>query len=76
MVDGAPQRIARDATHAYVTSIGMGATAGWITAIALSGGARRVLAQLDCSPFGITTDGAFVYFTCNDGSVRSIRVPA
>jgi hypothetical protein len=74
-VDGAPQRLARDTFFAYVTSTGTGPVSGYVSAVSLPAGTKQTLAKLPCGPFGVATDGTKVYFTCDDGTVRSVEAP-
>ena len=66
-------RMARDASFVYATG-----TNGSIYAASLSsstGGAARVLASGEKSPFGIAADGARVYWTTSNGQVRAVSAP-
>jgi hypothetical protein len=73
-VTGTPQRMARDASYVYVTTM-TGTVNGTVLAVPLGGGATRTLAGMETGPFGVAVDEVNVYWTVADGSVHGVGVP-
>jgi hypothetical protein len=73
-VPGTPQRLARDPSYLFVTTV-TSAGEGAVYAQPVAGGAPVVLSQGERSPFGVATDGINVYWTCGDGTIRATGVP-
>jgi hypothetical protein len=71
---GTPQRMARDASYVYVTTLN-GAEYGSVLAVPLGGGASRTLASMENGPFGVAVDKDNVFWTLSDGSVHAVGVP-
>jgi hypothetical protein len=73
-VMGTPQRMARDLSYVYVTTLN-GVTYGTVWAVPLAGGAARTLAAMENGPFGVAVDRDNVFWTLSDGSVHAVGIP-
>jgi hypothetical protein len=68
-VPGAPQRIARDSSYAYVTTVN--GAGGSVVALPIAGGGPVTVAVNPSPPFGIAIYSNIVYWTSADGIVRA-----
>jgi hypothetical protein len=73
---GTPRRLAFDTKNVYVTVVAMSGSMGTILAAPISGAGRvQTVAEAGCTPFGIAADGDRVYWTCDEGMIRSAPIP-